>query len=91
MSLAAVGQWIRSMSQLAPEEAFGSAAKPFPPKVLPLDPEIAALSVPWRSAGGRTMTALRHAAILSHTPVREGASSQAPMALDAHPAEWLSK
>ncbi|KAJ7750954.1 CoA-transferase family III domain-containing protein [Mycena maculata] len=91
VSLAAVGKWIRSMGKLMPEEAFGSAAKPFPLKVLPLDPEIAALSVLWRSAGGRTMTALRHAAILSGTPVIEGGSGQAPMALDVHSAEWLPK
>ncbi|KAJ7134320.1 CoA-transferase family III [Mycena epipterygia] len=89
VSLAAVGQWIRSLGQLVPDEAFGSAAKPFPAIVFPLDPEIANLSVPWRSEGGRTMTALRHAAVLSHTPVKEGDSIQAPMSLDAHSAEWL--
>ncbi|KAJ7857775.1 CoA-transferase family III domain-containing protein [Mycena leptocephala] len=89
VSLAAVGQWIKSLGQLTPEEAFGSAARPFPPRVLPLHPEIAELSVPWRSNGGRKMTALRHAAVLSRTPVREGESSQAPMSLDAHSADWL--
>ncbi|KAF7346039.1 hypothetical protein MSAN_01829900 [Mycena sanguinolenta] len=89
VSLAAVGQWIRSLGQLSPEDAFGPAAKPFPSRVLPLDPEIVALSLPWESDSGRKMTALRHAAILSRTPVREGEESQAPMALDAHPAEWL--
>ncbi|KAF7346016.1 Beta-hexosaminidase [Mycena sanguinolenta] len=89
VSLAAVGQWIRSLGQLAPEGAFGPAAKPFPSRVLPLDPEIAALSLPWKSGSGRQMTALKHPAILSRTPVREGEESQAPMALNAHPAEWL--
>ncbi|KAJ7688219.1 CoA-transferase family III domain-containing protein [Mycena olivaceomarginata] len=89
VSLAAVGQWIRSLGQLSPEEAFGPAAKPFPPRVLPLHPEIDASSLPWTSNGGRKMTALRHAAILSRTPVREGESSQAPMSLNAHSAEWL--
>ncbi|KAJ7695749.1 CoA-transferase family III domain-containing protein [Mycena rosella] len=90
VSLAAVGQWIKSLGQLSPEEAFGPSAKPFPPKALPLDPEIAALSLQWSSAGGRTMTALRHAAVLTRTPVKEGHTSQAPMALDVHSAEWLS-
>ncbi|KAK7048113.1 CoA-transferase family III domain-containing protein [Favolaschia claudopus] len=89
VSLAAVGQWIKSFGRVTPEEGFGSTAQAFPPRTLPLDPEIAALSLLWRSEGGREMTALRHAAILSRTPVREGGSSQAPMALDAHAAEWL--
>ncbi|KAF7365441.1 hypothetical protein MVEN_00417100 [Mycena venus] len=89
VSLAAVGQWIRSLGQLSPEEAFGSVAKPFPPRSLPLHPEIAGLSIPWRSNAGREMTALRHAAVLSRTPVREGKNSQAPMSLNAHSAEWL--
>ncbi|KAF8208643.1 CoA-transferase family III domain-containing protein [Mycena galopus ATCC 62051] len=89
VSLAAVGQWIRSLGQLPPEEAFGPSAKPFPPRVLPPHPEIAELSIPWESNGGSKMTALRHAAILSHTPVREGKSSQAPMSLNAHSPEWL--
>ncbi|KAJ7465282.1 CoA-transferase family III domain-containing protein [Mycena latifolia] len=91
VSLAAVGQWVRSLGQLPPEEAFGASAKPFPRRVLPRDPEIAGLSVQWKSAGGHTMTALRHAAVLARTPVREGESSQAPMALDAHSPEWLSR
>ncbi|KAJ7081361.1 CoA-transferase family III domain-containing protein [Mycena belliarum] len=91
VSLAAVGQWIRSLGQLSPEEAFGSTAKPFPPRVFPLDPEIEELSLQWRSPWGRTMTAIRHAASLSRTPVREGDSSQAPIVLDAHSPEWLIK
>ncbi|KAJ7242828.1 CoA-transferase family III domain-containing protein [Mycena haematopus] len=89
VSLAAVGQWLRSLGQLQSEEAFGPAAKRFPPRVLPLHPEIAGLSIPWKSDSGRKMTALRHAAILSRTPVREGENSQAPMSLSAHSAEWL--
>ncbi|KAJ6584679.1 CoA-transferase family III domain-containing protein [Mycena capillaripes] len=89
VSLAAVGRWIRSLGQLTPQEAFGPAARPFPPRVLPLHPEIAGLSLPWRSNGVRKMTAVRHAAVLSRTPVREGESSQAPMSLDAYAAEWL--
>ncbi|KAJ7645618.1 CoA-transferase family III domain-containing protein [Mycena polygramma] len=89
VSLAAVGQWVKSLGQLTPEEAFGSGAQPFPPRVLPLHPDIAGLSLPWKSSGGRKMTALRHAAILSRTPVREGESSQAPMSLSAHSTEWL--
>lgn len=88
VSLAAVGRWIRSLGCLSPEEAFGPTARPLPPSAL--DPEIVSLSLPWRSdSGERTMTALRHAALLSHTPVKEGSESQAPMALDVHSAEWL--
>ncbi|KAJ7223137.1 CoA-transferase family III domain-containing protein [Mycena pura] len=95
VSLAAVGQWIRSLGQLTPREAFSAPARPFPSRGLPLDPEIAALSLPWTSKnereGGRKIkiTALQHAAVLSRTPVREGEESQAPMVLDAHAAEWL--
>ncbi|KAJ7043855.1 CoA-transferase family III domain-containing protein [Mycena alexandri] len=89
VSLAAVSHWIRSFGQLAPEEAFGSMAKPLPLAVLPPDSEIAELSIPWRSNNGQKMTALKHAAILSCTPVREGESSWAPISLDAHSAEWL--
>ncbi|KAJ7163309.1 CoA-transferase family III domain-containing protein [Mycena filopes] len=89
VSLAAVGQWIRSFGQLAPEEAFGPMAKPLPLAVVPTDSEIAELSIPWSSSNGRRMTALKHAAVLSRTPVREGESSQAPISLNAHSAEWL--
>ncbi|KAJ7725372.1 CoA-transferase family III [Mycena metata] len=89
VSLAAVGHWIRSFGQLAPEEAFGSGAKPLPLATLPPDSEIAELSIPWKSINGQKMTALKHAAILSHTPVREGGSSWAPISLDMHSAEWL--
>jgi len=53
------------------------------------------LSLPWTSKNEREgdrkikITALKHAAVLSRTPVREGEESQAPMVLDAHAAEWL--
>ncbi|KAJ6620727.1 CoA-transferase family III domain-containing protein [Mycena sp. CBHHK59/15] len=92
VSLAAVGQWIRSLGQLPAEEAFGPEARSLPPRGLPLDPEITGLSIPWRSEHGeRTMTALRHAAVLSRTPVREGYATQAPIVLNAHSAEWLGR
>nr|GAT42737.1 predicted protein [Mycena chlorophos] len=86
VSLAAVGQWIRSLGRLSPHEAFGDAVKPFPARGVPLAAEIENVSSVWQSKEGRQMTALRHAAILEKTPVREG---HAPMRLDADRPEWL--
>lgn len=87
VSLAAVGQWLRSLGRLSPEEAFGEASKPLP---LRTDDEIRQLSVTWPIVDGQsTVTAMRHPAILSGTPVREGASGSAPMVLNAHEASWL--
>jgi hypothetical protein len=103
VSLAAVGQWIRSLGRLSPDDAFRKG-HPFPPRVLPQDPEIATRVAIWNQSirEGREsvsdgnaaiglMSAIRHAAILSATPVREGESSEAPMALDVHPASWLAQ
>lgn len=65
--------------------------------------EISALTILWKRAKGdeddvdksagipSAITALRHAAILSETPVREGVSGFPPMVLDAHRAEWLPR
>ncbi|OCH83720.1 CoA-transferase family III [Obba rivulosa] len=93
VSLAAVGQWIRSLGQLDPKVAFGEG-RPFPPRVSPQAPEVAALAVPFvqsraDSEGGKTrrkMIAIKHAALLSRTPVRE---NEAPMSLHSHRPEWL--
>lgn len=95
MSLAAVGQWVRSLGRLSPEKAFGTGC-PFPQ---PLDPEIAALSTDWcqlnsdkaAHVGSHKITAIKHAAILTKTPVREGRSSEAPIVLNAHSPSWLSR
>ncbi|EMD39673.1 hypothetical protein CERSUDRAFT_121892 [Gelatoporia subvermispora B] len=95
VSLAAVGQWIRSLGQMDPQVAFGEG-RPFPPRTLPQDPEVEARSVPFIQSEGnddtgdvrREMTAIKHAAVLSHTPVREG---EAPMSLHRHRPEWLKR
>jgi hypothetical protein len=98
VSLAAVGQWIRSLGRLSPQVAFGEG-KPLPPRILPQDPEIAALAVTLLQEKGdkedstegrplKSMTAIRHAAILDKTPAREG---EAPMALNVHSASWLPR
>ncbi|KAF9468741.1 CoA-transferase family III domain-containing protein [Collybia nuda] len=94
VSLAAVGQWVRSLGRLSPEEAFGKG-RPFPQ---PLDSEVVALSTDWPQDNSDTtarlgvheITAIKHAAILSKTPAKEGRYSQAPMVLNAHPPSWLS-
>ncbi|OBZ71633.1 Formyl-CoA:oxalate CoA-transferase [Grifola frondosa] len=93
VSLAAVGQWIRSLGRVDPVMAF-SEGRPMPPRVLPQDPEIARLAVSVNQSGDamtsepKRMTAISHAAIMSATPVRE---SEAPMRLDAHSASWLPR
>jgi hypothetical protein len=86
VSLAAVGKWLRSLGRVSPAKAFGKES------ILPLrtDHEVAQLSVTWPTASGQTtVTTLRHPAILSETPVREGESGVAPMVLTAHEARWL--
>ncbi|EPQ54771.1 CoA-transferase family III [Gloeophyllum trabeum ATCC 11539] len=93
VSLAAVGQWIRSLGRLPPQVGFGEGL-PLPARQIPLAPEIAALSTTVQGCGEveekprRTMTAIRHAAILSYTPVREG---EAPMGLNKHATRWLPR
>ncbi|THU99129.1 CoA-transferase family III [Dendrothele bispora CBS 962.96] len=98
VSLAAVGQWIRSLGRVSPEEAFGKA-KPLPSPMFPQDEEIQRLSAPWtqsqvdNSRSCKRMTALKHAAVLSETPVREGRVERgepgAPMVLNSSQAAWL--
>ena len=109
VSLAAAGQWIRSLGRLNPATAFGQG-RPMPPRTMPQAPEIAALTVPLIQLEGdeqtsatqseslepkpkpttthRTMTAIRHAAILSETPVREEGSA---LRLDVHLPRWLPR
>ncbi|KAF9483445.1 CoA-transferase family III [Pholiota conissans] len=107
VSLAAVGKWIRSLGRLDPETAFGSLARPFPKRSWPPADEIKDLSVIWNErrgaesmpitkSGRKKMTALRHAAILSKTPVREGLLDEqkerhwgAPMRLDVDAPVWI--
>jgi hypothetical protein len=89
-----VAQWVRSLGRLSPEDGFGKGV-PFPARVLPQDPQVAALSVIWGQATNngvaREMTAIKQATLLSETPVREGPSSAAPMILNAHSPVWLRR
>lgn len=95
MSLAAVGQWIRSLGQLDPDIAFGEG-RPLPGRTFPQAPEVAELAAHMKQAQGdkpyegplSDMTAIRHAAILSKTPVREEGSA---LSLDAHLPRWLPR
>lgn len=107
VSLAAVGQWVRSLGRLTPGEAFGKGL-PFPPRILPQDREISELAVVWPRAkvshkagevggalGAHTgiteVRALRQAAILSATPAKEGEEGEAPVGLCVHDPVWLSR
>lgn len=99
MSLAAVGQWIRSLGRLSGDIAFGKGQR-MPPRAIPQDPEISKLSMNLPLSGldlnlddkgeevGRrgVMRAIRHAAIFETTPIREMGP---PMGLAMHPPEWL--
>lgn len=96
VSLAAVAQWLRSLGQLPPDIAFRDG-KPLPKRMIPPDPEVVALSVTLHEATGdkrdvegrlRTMTAIRHAAQLCVTPVKD---VEAPMCLDRHQPVWLPR
>lgn len=92
VSLAGVGQWLRSLGRLDPVQGFGEGQS-LPQRTLPLDKEIADLSVTWKETSqgkGREMTALKHPAIFSVTPVRDGSDGgEAPMVLNAHEPVWL--
>ena len=100
VSLSATLSWIRRFGNLNPLAAFGEG-RPLPPRCVPLDPEIAAVSttierdpgdVGWDSDGqeglGRTMSVIRHAASFKGLGIREG---KAPMRLDAHKPEWVTR
>lgn len=92
VSLASIGQWLRSLGRLDPVQGFGEGQS-LPQRTLPLDKEIADLSVTWNETSqgkGRKMTALKHPAILSVTPVRDGSNGgEAPMVLNSHEPVWL--
>ncbi|EKM49738.1 uncharacterized protein PHACADRAFT_265389 [Phanerochaete carnosa HHB-10118-sp] len=95
VSLAAVGQWIRSFGQLEPGVAFGEGA-PLPPRSLPQAPEIQAITIELKQSAGdrvdgderKVMSAVKHSVVLSATPVHEG---EAPVRLDAHLPRWLPR
>ncbi|TBU46267.1 CoA-transferase family III [Dichomitus squalens] len=93
VSLAAVGQWIRSLGCLDPAAAFRDG-RPLPTPSQK-DQEVAKYSAQVRETRTsrndgeqKVMRALKHAAVLSETPVVEG---EAPMHLDAHSPEWLTR
>jgi hypothetical protein len=87
VSLAGIGKWLRSLGTVEPVIGFGEAIPP-PARSNPQDPEIKALVSEWkRSDGiGGVLIALRHAAVLSETPVRDGT---APLGLAVHPPEFI--
>ncbi|PFH53353.1 hypothetical protein AMATHDRAFT_137868 [Amanita thiersii Skay4041] len=104
VSLAGVGQWIRSLGRVLPEEGFGRGKK-FPSRG---DLEIERMCVTWSavkdekndddngsdgygagSDGVRRIQAIRHPAVMSMTPVREGSEGLAALRLDGHEATWL--
>ncbi|KAF9066435.1 CoA-transferase family III [Rhodocollybia butyracea] len=91
VSLAAVGRWLRSLGRVSPEDAF-SRGKPMPAIDFPPVDEIRSLSSTWVQSGqsnGKRMTALKHAAILSKTPVKDGEEAEAPIVLNSSLAEWI--
>ena len=99
VSLSATLLWIRRFGNVHPLTAFDEGP-PLPPRVVPLDPEVAAVSMtikrdPGDFGGGneggvegQTMSVIRHAATLTGIGIREG---RAPMRLDAHRPEWLPR
>ncbi|KAJ3973838.1 CoA-transferase family III domain-containing protein [Lentinula raphanica] len=94
VSLAAVAQWLRSLGRVAPDIGFGQTAKPMPTVSFPPDDEVRKLSSDWvqrhHSSEGKKMTAVRHAAILSKTPVKDGLrEATAPMILNSSLPQWL--
>ncbi|KAF8817175.1 CoA-transferase family III [Phlegmacium glaucopus] len=99
VSLASVGQWVRSLGRLSPQQAFNEST-PFPERRAPPGKEIWDLGVEWQQSKGpnrhdtegqrpKRMRTVRHAAMLSATPVREGETALAPMGLDSYVAGWL--
>ncbi|KAI0345624.1 CoA-transferase family III, partial [Trametopsis cervina] len=104
VSLAAVGNWIRSLGRLTPQLAFGSGAPHLPPRVAPQDEEVAALAVsvyespsddeddeavPGRRRRRRRM---RRMSVLRHAALLGSTpvrEGEAPMRLDANAPRWL--
>ena len=99
VSLAAVGNWIRSFGRLDPQVAFGQGNSR-PPRSVPQDEEIAAVAIQLDQSIGdegaqrislrerKRMSAVGHSAKLSDTPVKEG---EAPMRLYANTPRWLDE
>lgn len=104
VSLAGVGNWIRSLGRLGPD-GFRDAVT-LPKRMYPPDDEIAQLSMTLRirktsrGVGGNTervgsdgeqpetMVALRHSAVLEKTP---GGVAEAPVRLDVDLPMWLPR
>ena len=101
VSLAAVAQWMRSLGLLDAQTAFGLGPE-YPPRTCPQSPELESISIKLTEAQratkqclqdtlcnrSRRVTAIKHAAELSVTPVREG---EAPLELNTHSPNWLSQ
>jgi hypothetical protein len=96
VSLSATLLWIRRFGSLHPLAAFGEGP-PLPPRCVPPDPEVAAVSMTVERDPGEfdfggeqpeTMSVIRHAARFTRLGIREG---KAPMRLDAHKPEWLPR
>ncbi len=99
VSLAAVGNWIRSLGRLEARIGFGQG-KPLPPRSIPQDGEVAAVAVQLNQSIGdegaqivstnerKRISAIGHSAKLSKTPVKEG---EAPIRLNANLPRWLDR
>lgn len=95
VSLAAVAQWMRSLGLLDAQTAFGKGPE-YPLRTAPQAPELQSLSIDLlASTDGQSdnakrsrITAIKHAARLSETPVKEG---EAPLELDTHKPNWLPR
>ncbi|KAF8340595.1 CoA-transferase family III domain-containing protein [Cantharellus anzutake] len=104
VSLAGTGNLLRSLPRLPPEIGFGPYAQPISEatsqEIQDLSYTVASTLESGDTAAGtaetpgspgskgRKMTALRHAAVLSETPVRLGIS---PGGLDVHQPVWLPR
>lgn len=98
VSLAAVAQWMRSLGLLDAQTAFGKGPE-YPQRTVPQAPELQSLSMDLMGVHSGTdgqsddakrsrITAIKHAARLSVTPVKE---SEAPLELDTHKPNWLPR
>ncbi|KAG8717471.1 hypothetical protein FRC09_014225 [Ceratobasidium sp. 395] len=90
VSLLGTANWLRSLGRIEPYEAFSgrSMLKEIPIRDIAFMRELESLliDVPSEKDDAPKLRALRHAAIMSVTPVRIGFS---PGGLNAHQAEWL--
>ncbi|KAG8736189.1 hypothetical protein FRC12_017739 [Ceratobasidium sp. 428] len=90
VSLLGTANWLRSLGRIEPYEAFNgrSMLKEIPIRDITFMRELESLliDVPSEKDDAPKLRALRHAAIMSVTPVRIGFS---PGGLNAHQAEWL--